>query len=44
MRAELKESERLAPLVKIIWPDHSLEELSEIIRGYIDSDESAVFF
>ena len=43
MRAELKEAERLAPLVKIVWPDHSLEELSEIIRGYIDSDESAVF-
>ena len=43
MRAEPKEAERLAPLVKIVWPDHSLEELSEIIRGYIDSDESAVF-
>ena len=43
MRAEPREAEYLAPLVKIIWPEHSLEDLAEIIREYMDSDESAVF-
>ena len=27
----------------MIWPDHTLEELAEIISGYIDSENSAVF-
>ena len=43
MRAEPREAEYLAPLVKIIWPEHSLEDLAGIIREYMDSDESAVF-
>ncbi len=42
MRAEPREAEYLAPLVKIIWPEHSLEDLAGIIREYMDSDESAV--
>ena len=29
MRAEPREAEYLAPLVKIIWPEHSLEDLAD---------------
>ncbi|MBR6185408.1 MAG: GNAT family N-acetyltransferase [Clostridia bacterium] len=44
MRASLADSERLAELVKLVWPEHSLAELVEIINGYILSDSSAVFY
>ena len=30
-------------MVKIIWPEHTLEELAEIIIGYMRSEGSAVF-
>ena len=43
MRASYKELERLAELVRMIWPDHSLEELKRIVKDYMDSDSSAVF-
>lgn len=43
MRAEPGEARQLSPIVRIIWPDHTLEELAEIISGYIDSENSAVF-
>ncbi len=43
MRAVIEEAGKLAPFVGIIWPEHSLEELTEIIKGYIRSEESAVF-
>ena len=43
MRAEPREAENLAPLVRIVWPEHTLEELAGIILEYMNSDESAVF-
>ncbi len=43
MRARSSEAASLAGLVKIIWPEHSLEELAEIILGYMHSEKSAVF-
>ncbi|MBR3502651.1 MAG: GNAT family N-acetyltransferase [Clostridia bacterium] len=43
MRASHSESERLAALVRIVWPEHSPEELGRIVDGYMNSDNSAVF-
>ena len=43
MRAELEEAGYLLELVKIIWPEHTLEELVEIIASYMNSENSAVF-
>ena len=43
MRAEPTEAGSLAELVKIIWPEHTMEELAEIIIGYMRSEGSAVF-
>ena len=42
MRAEYKDAEALTELVGIIWHD-TPEELTEIIRSYMASDDSAVF-
>lgn len=43
MRADSREAGPLSALVKIIWPEHSLEELTRIIINYISSETSAVF-
>lgn len=43
MRAEPGAAASLAELVKVIWPEHSLEELSEILTNYMNSENSAVF-
>ena len=43
MRAELEDAGYLSELVKIIWPEHTLEELVEIIAGYMNSENSTVF-
>ncbi len=43
MRADPREAGQLSALVKIIWPEHSLEELTGIIINYIKSENSAVF-
>ena len=43
MRAEAEKAEYLSELVRIIWPEHSLEELTGIIKHYIASEDSAVF-
>lgn len=43
MKATEKEAEALAKLVKIVWPEHNEEALTQIIKQYILSDESAVF-
>lgn len=43
MRAEAEHAECLSELVGIIWPEHSPEELTDIIRHYIASEDSAVF-
>ena len=43
MRAKPEEAGDLSELVGIIWPEHTLEELAEIIAGYMNSDSSAVF-
>ena len=43
MRADPGDSEALAKLVGIIWPEHTPEELERIIRNYMNSDSSAVF-
>jgi aminoglycoside 6'-N-acetyltransferase I len=43
MRAGPKDAELLTPLVKLLWPEHSGEELTALIRDYAASGESAVF-
>ena len=43
MRVEAGHGRQLAVLVKIIWPEHTPEELSGIIESYIKSEDSAVF-
>ena len=43
MRAEEHHAEALSELVRIMWPDHSSEELAGIIREYLVSEDSAVF-
>ncbi len=43
MRADPSEAGQLSALVKIIWPEHSLEVLTRIIINYIRSENSAVF-
>ena len=43
MRAEAKNAEHLSELVRIIWPEHTLDELTGIIARYIASEDSAVF-
>ena len=44
MRAKAEDASRLAELFGIVWPEHSPEELTEIIAEYIGSDSSAVFY
>ena len=43
MRTKLEDAGYLSELVKIIWPEHTLEELVEIIASYMNSDNSVVF-
>ena len=43
MRAGPSEAEALAELVRIKWPDHSPEELTNIILDYMHSEDAAVF-
>ena len=43
MKADAGEAEKLSALVKIIWPEHTLEELTRIIIRYMNSENSAVF-
>ncbi len=43
MRASPSEAARLAELVKIVWPEHTLEELTGVVADYILSENSAVF-
>ena len=43
MRADVGDLRSLAKLVRIIWPEHTPEELERLIRNYMDSDNSAVF-
>ena len=44
MRARAEDASRLAELVGIVWPEHSVEELTEIVGEYIGSDDSAVYY
>ena len=43
MEATLKQIEGLSPLVKEIWPEHSLESLNRILKNYIECEESDVY-
>ena len=43
MRAKAEQAKPLAELVGIIWPEHTAEELTAIVRQYIESEDSAVF-
>ncbi|MBR4623226.1 MAG: GNAT family N-acetyltransferase [Clostridia bacterium] len=43
MRAYISEAAKLSELVSIIWPEHSPEELTRIIEGYMSSEDTAVF-
>ena len=43
MRADPEDAGQLSALVKIIWPEHTPEELTRIITGYMSSENSAVF-
>ena len=44
MRAAAEDASRLAELVGIVWPEHSPEELTQIVEEYVGSDDSAVFY
>lgn len=44
MRARAEDVPRLAELFGIVWPEHSPEELTEIVGEYVGSDNSAVFY
>ena len=44
MRAKAEDASRLAELVGIVWPEHSAEELTQIVGEYIGSEDSAVFY
>ena len=44
MRAQSEDASRLAELVGIVWPEHSPEELREIVEEYTRSDSSAVYY
>ena len=43
MRSTVEEAAALAPLVRKLWPEHSEENLSRILREYAASEDSAVF-
>lgn len=43
MKADSSGAEYLAELVRIIWPEHTPEELTGIITDYMTSENSAVF-
>ena len=43
MRADPGEAGKLTALVKIIWSEHTLEDLTRIITNYMSSEDSAVF-
>ena len=43
MITKLEEAGYLSELVKVIWPEHTLDELAEIISSYMNSESSAVF-
>lgn len=43
MKANQNDAGQLAKLVKIIWPEHTEEELERILAEYMGSNDSAVF-
>ncbi|MDD6160374.1 MAG: GNAT family N-acetyltransferase [Oscillospiraceae bacterium] len=43
MRANKQQAKQLAPMVKKLWPEHSLEALERILSDYICGRESAAF-
>ena len=43
MRVGSGEAGQLSALVKIIWPEHTMEELTRIIVSYTSSENSVVF-
>lgn len=43
MRATKEEITVIAPMVKQLWPEHSVEDLERILRDYMDGEESAIF-
>ena len=43
MRARPEDAGDLAELLRLLWPEHTLEELGGIVREYTDSEDSAVF-
>ena len=43
MKAAEKDISSLAGLVKIIWPEHSEEELKRILLNYMNTEASEVF-
>ena len=44
MRAYPEDATQLAELVDIVWPEHSAEDLTQIVGEYIGSDSAAVFY
>jgi len=43
MKATQKYAHLLAPMVKELWPEHSIENLERILASYAAGEESAVF-
>ena len=44
IRATAEDAPRLAETVGIVWPGHSAQELARIVKEYVCSDGSAVFY
>ena len=43
MKAAIEQIPQIAPMVKKLWPEHSVGALEKILREYICGEESAVF-
>ena len=43
MKATIEHISQIAPIVKELWPEHTIENLEKILKDYISGEESAVF-
>ena len=43
MKATINQVNELAPLVKKLWPEHSIEDVTKIVKEYIEGDDTAIF-
>lgn len=43
MKAAIEQIPQIAPLVRELWPEHTLKDLEKILESYLVGSESAVF-